>query len=335
MAGESPPPRPLREIVYLDQERVHSYVSQLGEGLTVEESAQGSKNSTLTGGVAAGLGPAHFNVGATRGSGDILTTTRVPAHAVLRRLEELLEENALLVQASAATILPGQIGHVRGDATFESWSLLAELADSVQGVALLAAKIHAATSGKVTFQELQKRMRELEKLVKKNGMRTEHDGAIQALGTAVGKYTLPLAIVFDGYINDAKDVVKLFFQNQNHVRIVAKDKTYVGLLRRENLIGATMEEVLFSYGAKPKQSFDMLFYVAEFGRDDTFEMDDLTSRLTTIAAGGFSFGRFQEMIRAVGSAILDLAEEVRRPTGENSAFVVPLAIYRTIRPRQE
>ena len=40
----------------------------------------------------------------------------------------------------------------------------------------------------------------------------------------------------------------------------------------------------------------------------------------------------QQAIREVGGLVLDLAEEIRRPIGPDAAFVVPLALFREIRP---
>jgi hypothetical protein len=109
----------------------------------------------------------------------------------------------------------------------------------------------------------------------------------------------------------------------------------VGLLRKENLVGSTMEELLFNYGSKPQASFGALFYVTEFGREDSFDPSAFVSRIPDFKGKAFSFGLVQTLIREVGSFMLECAEELRRPVGENAAFIVPLAIYREIRSSEQ
>lgn len=321
----------LREIVYLDRERVHSYTSQLDDGLTTELSSTAAQRSGLTGGVEAALGPVNFQVGAERGADTSTQVTRIPAHAVLATLESSLTRERLLRDAAETLVLPGQIGRLTGDATFESWGLLASLADSVQGIATLGAKIYRSTRGQRDLQTLKRQVAELERLLK-----LKTDSVITAehhnkLAQTVGMANTVLGVIDGGYIENVKEVVKLFFQDQNHFRISSANKSFVGLLRRENFVGSTMEELLFSYGSQPKVAFSALFYVTELARNDVFDPARLPNRMAHLQGKPFSFGVLQEAIRDIGTAILECAEELRRPTGEESAFIVPLAVYREVR----
>jgi hypothetical protein len=320
----------LREIIYLDRTRVESYLSQLVGGLTVSEDVASEKSQKLTGEVRAGVKFIEFSAGGERADGTTSTSTRVPAHAILATLEQALQSQGLLLDATTATVLPGHLAVLRGDATFESWGMLASVADSVQGIAQLAAKIYLMTRGTSDFKALRQQLDYLDKLTKSHRGPAPSSEQRTALASAIGKVHTLLSIVEDRYIDDAKGIVKLFFQDQNHVRLTAKGKTYVGLMRRENLVGSTMEELLFDYGGKPQHSFGALFYVAEFGRDQSLSADDLTARFTNFKDSEFSFGMIQRAIRDVGTFLLDCAEELRRPTGTEAAFIVPLAIYREV-----
>lgn len=167
----------LREIVYLDRVRVESYISQMAGGITVQEAAAASGGEKQTGQIGADLSFLKFGVAGERNAGTTRTITMVPAHAALAKLEELLEAQRMVVNATTTTVIPGQIARFRGDATFESWGLLASLADSVQGVATLGAKIYSATRGQTDVKALRQQLDQLEKLVRKN--RGETAGASQ------------------------------------------------------------------------------------------------------------------------------------------------------------
>src|SRR5690606_35862748 len=118
--------------------------------------------------VKASIKVVEFEVGGETAGANTTTHTKIPAHAILSTLERLLEESHMLVDASKGTILPGQIGRIRGDATFESWSLLASLADSIQGIATLAAKIYGAIQGADDLKTLRNRISQIEQLQRKN-----------------------------------------------------------------------------------------------------------------------------------------------------------------------
>jgi hypothetical protein len=120
----------LRELLYFDRERIESYISQLAGGLTVQESTQQTGSEKLSGGLKASIKILELQSGAEQSATSASTTTRVPAHAILDYLEALLCEAHMLADAGNHLVLPGQIATMRGDATFESWGLLAELADS-------------------------------------------------------------------------------------------------------------------------------------------------------------------------------------------------------------
>src|SRR5437870_3731545 len=110
----------LREILYLDRPRVESYISQLTGALPVQESTSSTETKKGTGSV--GMDLKVIKVEGSRGTDTAVlqTSTAVPAHAVLAKLEALLDEQQLVVDAAKSTVLPGQIARLRGDATFES-----------------------------------------------------------------------------------------------------------------------------------------------------------------------------------------------------------------------
>jgi hypothetical protein len=132
-----------------------------------------------------------------------------------------------------------------------------------------------------------------------------------------------------------KEIVKLFFRDQNLVRISTHFGTFVGLLRRDCFIGGTTDESLFTYGSRPTTAFTALLYVAELGRDKELSQDDLNTRLQTIVGRTLTLGTLQSAIREMGSAILEYAEELRRPVGGKAVFVIPLAIYREVKGPSE
>lgn len=325
----------LREIIYLDRVRVESYISQMAGRVTVQESAAASDGEKLSGQIGAEFGFAKFGVSGERNTGGTRTTTTIPAHAVLATLETLLESNGMVVDAGATTVLPGQIATFRGDATFESWGLLASLADSVQGVATLAAKIYSLTQGTAHVKELRQQLEQLEKLMRKTRGDLSVGDVQTRLSSGIKAPLVALSIVDGKYINDVKDVVKLFFQDQNHIRLASRGKTFVGLLRRDSLVGSTMEEMLFDYGSAPKASFGALFYLAEFGHAETIVAEEFKARMAALGGRPVSFSLVQEAIREVGTILLQLAEELRRPIGENAAFMIPLAVYREIRGKND
>lgn len=321
----------LREIIYLDRVRVESYISQLSGSLTVQEATASANNDKTGTQFGADLSVVKFGVSEEAGAGTTRTKTAIPAHAILAILEKLLEEHGMLVDATKTLAAPGEIATFTGEATFESWGLLASLADSVQGVATLGAKIYSATRGQDDVKTIRENLSMLEKLIKKNrGHQAVVSEATSALASAINTPLSWLSVVDGKYINDVKDVVKLFFQDQNHIRLASHNKTFVGLLRREGLVGSTMEEMLFDYGSAPKVRFGALFYVAEFGRDETFDAEHIKARFEGLGGRSFSFSLVQEAIRKVGTVLLEAAEELRRPIGENASFVVPLAVYREI-----
>ena len=321
----------LREIVYLDRVRVESYISQLAGGVVVEtsESTTDSQQHSAKLGISTPI--LRVDLGRDAGEAGTQSVKMIPAHAALTTLESLLKSHSLLADAGTTTVVPGQVAYFHGDATFESWGLLASLADSVQGVATLGAKIYSAQYGTKTVNDLNQRLKQLEALIKRYKNNEEAVAAPRReLRDAVLK-TGWLSIVSGNYINDAKDIVRLFFQDQNHVRISSGGKTFVGLMRRDNLVGSTMEEILFDYGSKPKVAFGAIFYVTEFGRAEAMTVDDFKERFGNMGGPPLSFALLQSAIRTVGTAVLELAEEIRRPAGENAAFVVPLALFREIR----
>ncbi|WP_437629899.1 DUF6414 family protein [Sorangium sp. So ce854] len=322
----------LRELIYLDRERVDSYISQLAGGLIVEESHQVGDTEKLAGKFKASIKVVEFEVGGETTGTTGTTLRRIPAHAVLSTLEHLLEESGSLVDAASDSILPGQVGRIRGDATFESWSLLASLADSIQGIGTLSAKIYGLVKGADDLKDLRARLTKIEQLHRKNAGDPALQGTTAELASQIKGRHVALSVVDGKYVDDVKDVVKLFFQDQNHIRIsVPGGKTFVGLLRKEALVGCTMEELLFTYGSRPQMAFGALFYVAEFGREETLDANAVAERFKAVQGKPFSLGLLQHLIREGGSALLELAEELRRPAGENAAFIVPLAIFRDVR----
>ncbi len=323
---------PLRELIYLDRERVESYVSQLSGGVTVEVVSSTSNDRAASGRIKAGVKFIELEAAANKGSARGLTSTRVPAHAILATLEELLCRDGLLVDARSNDVSPGQIAFVVGDTTFESWEILATLADSIQGIATLAAKLYGAHKGNAEAAEIRQMLAQLDKLLKRYGPKSEFDEAKEQLASRVSRLKTGYEIVDSGYIDDVRNIIKLFFQDQNHVRIATDGSTFVGLLRRDGLVGSTMEELLFTYGSKPSLPFTAIFYVAEPGRDEGIRLEDLSDRLMAVAGGPASFATLQEPIRQFGSCLLESAEDLRRPIGTNTILVVPLAIYREIEP---
>lgn len=108
---------PLREILYLDRDRVDSYISQLAGGVIVRESLQSTDAEKLSGKVKASIKVVEFEVGGEKSTGSTTALTRIPAHAILSTLEQLLESSAMLVDVNAEGILPGQLGRVPGRAS--------------------------------------------------------------------------------------------------------------------------------------------------------------------------------------------------------------------------
>jgi|GEM_PF-6247909 len=321
----------LREIIYLDRDRIESYISQLAGGLTVQESAEATEDQKILGGIKAGIKVVDFESVAEKSTSDTTSSMRVPAHAILSTLEDLLQRKSLVADATCGAVVPGQIARLRGDATFESWGLLASLADSIQGIATLSAKIYGVTRAADDLKVLRARLSEIEKVTRQQGAAST-EGTRKALGREITTRSAMLEVIDGKYIEDVKEVIRLFFQDQNQFRIAAPGgPAFVGLLRREHLVGSSMEEILFNYGSKPQVSFEALFYVAELGRADTFNLEDVAKRFPNMEGRQFSFGLLQTLIREVGSVLLELAEELRRPVAEETAFMVPLAIYREIR----
>jgi hypothetical protein len=321
----------LREIVYLDGERVDSYISQLAGGLTVEESAQTSTQGRLSGSVKASIKVVEFQVGAEQGSGAEAVIKRVPAHAKLSTLEQLLESASMITDPHASTPLPGQICRLSADATFESWGLLASLADSIQGLASLGLGIYSATRGEQTLRSLQQQLKELERVLKKRPNDAAARTAVATLGAQVSKLTIFASMVEGRQIEDVKEIVKLFFQNQNHIRLSTKERTFVGLLRSEHLVGCTMNELVFTYGSRPMGTFEALFYVSELGTGQELDPAQIGARFVSIAQQGLPFTTLRETIRQVGTLLLECAEQLRRPDAADAVFMVPLAVFRTIR----
>lgn len=324
-------PARLREIVYLDRERINSYLSQLAGGLTVQETSQDSTAESMSGSVKASIKVLEFQVGGEKATGAESVITRIPAHAILSTFEQILEDQSMLVDARGSTILPGQLCRLTADATFESWGMLASLADSIQGIAAIAAKIYSATKGEATLQTLKTQTKELERHLKRTPGSPESKAALARLVPAVSKINLLLSIVEGRYIDDAKEVIKLFFQDQNHVRFAVGDTNFVGLLRAENLVSSTMAELLFTYGSRPMGSFGAIFYIAELGSHHGLVPATLAARFADLASGEFPLSNARKAIREVGTLLLDCAEELRRPEAEDAVFIVPLAVFRDIR----
>lgn len=102
--GESGHDRPLREILYLDFNRITSYLSQLHNGLTeyferVESSNKGRKNPTAEAQLGYGIFPAgvKFQRGGTDNADTFTTVQRqILHHAALGAFEEILEQRDIL-----------------------------------------------------------------------------------------------------------------------------------------------------------------------------------------------------------------------------------------------
>lgn len=318
----------IREIVYLDRERIESYLSQLRGSLVVQSSQTSGGEKGVSGKLGFRTPVGEIGVGAEGSEHQAKTVTNVPAHAILTELEDLLAEYDLLSDAGEATPCPGQLAKVRGDTTFESWELLASLTDSIQGVADFAVKLWGKSRSDVRQQidAAEKRLR------KSSGVDSEAAATLKSLRPV----SILLTAIEDQYLGDIKKVIKLFFQDQNHVRVIVGGRTFVGLLRRENLVASSMEELMFSYGTKPSASFDVLFLMAEYGGErDMMDSTEIAARFSGFKDAKPSLGYVQSVIREVGGLILEFAEELRRPGVGTTAFIVPLAVCREIKPKAD
>ncbi|WP_052546249.1 DUF6414 family protein [Enhygromyxa salina] len=325
----------LRDIVYLDRVRIESYLSQLAGGLTVQEAVSTQSGEDINAGFGANAGIVAISVGGKKMNATSVATTRMPAYAIVQMLESELVEEGLLKE-DCCNLLPGQIVRVRGEMTLESWGLLASLADSAQGAGTLATKVYSKTKSNADLEDIRRELKALESAAKqKSGgqklTRQEQQQRTAALAKRVGNVSMWRDIVTDGYIDDVKEIIKLFFQDQHHIRLAADETILVGLLREDGLVGSTMEELLFAYGTRPSTDFTILAQIAEVGRADPVNVTEIPARMNACIDPGDPIGTIQKIIREVGKVILQIAEELRRPSGEDMCFVVPLAMYREIR----
>ncbi|HFE47336.1 MAG TPA: hypothetical protein ENJ18_17925, partial [Nannocystis exedens] len=153
----------LRDIIYLDRVRVESFVSQLAGGLTIDERIEEKTEETLDGRLGADLGFVTFSVGGKKARATTLSTTTIPAYAILKTLETALRDADLLKKPEQKSILPGQIVQASGEMTLESWGLLASLVDNLQGAGLLGAKVYSRMRGKQEIRDLRRELKDLEK----------------------------------------------------------------------------------------------------------------------------------------------------------------------------
>lgn len=329
----------LRDIIYLDRVRVESFVSQLAGGLTIQEGSGAKAEEMLEGGVGANIGVVKFSVGGKEAHATTLSTTRIPAYAILGTVEAALND-ADLLKSPGPAVLPGHILKAPGEMTLESWGLLASLADNLQGAGLLGAKVYSRTRGEKDMNQMRQELRALEKALKRKPGQAlaaspdEKANRQEALAKKLGQISAWFEILTDGYIDDVKEIIKLFFQDQHHIRLKtttdSSSVTLIGLLRDDGLVGSTMEELIFAYGARPSTGFTMLAQVTESARAEQVDLNQLSERFAALRDPTPSLGLIQRGIRVLGGTILEIAEELRRPAAEDLVFVVPLAVYREV-----
>lgn len=346
----------MRDIIYLDLPKASSLLSQAEGGLIQELREHDETSSDARGGLRASAGLLGGELGGSASERRGRSETRVPHHALLHRLEEVLVEQQLLVDLSSATVaqeVTSQSVHrAIGDAPCIRATGLVELQDyeamsaKVTRVNPLAALV--ANSARFKAQETTEYRELREKLIegratahaeRNRERRTKMLAAVRALEKKVDQaldavlQDSDLSPIPEWLVEGIGFWIDTFRKGHFIMRLwplpELPDFEVQANLKRDQFFDTDIGHVMYTYGSRPTLPLTCLGLITSLPEIGGHPLDPIREAREAQPRGTDAAHAMDRAFSATFDGF-QAFEQITRMDEYPNIKVYPLAVYRTL-----